>query len=329
MDEWSLDKTHAPLILDGGLATELETAGFQLQGDPLWSARLLHTNPQAVKDAHYRFLMSGADVITTATYQASIEGFKKHLIMTPELASELQMSGVRLAQEAVKQFVTGGDLADRKTPFVAGSVGPYGAFLHDGSEYTGAYAEKMSIEELKAWHRPQVQCLVAAGPDLIAMETIPSIKEAEALVELLREFPNSRAWLSFSCKDGRCISDGSPFIEAVNMASRCKQLIAVGVNCCPPTLVKPLLDSAKSLHTPDLSWVAYPNSGEEWNVERGWKVNDSRESISKLSVEWKEQGAALIGGCCRISPADIANLRQQLQGRHVPHVSVCKYGSAK
>ncbi|XP_037530925.1 homocysteine S-methyltransferase YbgG [Nematolebias whitei] len=301
---------NRPLILDGGLATELEAQGAKLQGDPLWSARLLHTNPQAIKDAHYSFLFSGADVITTATYQASIQGFINHLNVSPNDARELLMSGVHLAKETAASFASGG-----RNPFVAGSVGPYGAFLHDSSEYTGAYAEDLSVEELKVWHRPQVDCLAAAGSDLIAFETIPSLKEAEAVVELLREFPNSVAWLSFSCKDAKHISDGSLFADAVKVASRSSQLLAVGVNCCPPAVVEPLLDSARSLLSPNMSWVVYPNSGEEWDTEQGWQTSGQTSGwISELSPTWLKQGAALIGGCCRISPAHISELKQQLKG---------------
>ncbi|XP_035621166.2 homocysteine S-methyltransferase [Oncorhynchus keta] len=310
-----MDVGRGPLIVDGGLATELESTGCKLQGDPLWSARLLHTNPQAIKDAHYRFLCAGADVITTATYQASVEGFIRHLDVTPEQANQLIMSGVTLAREAVKHFMADQPPSDRRVPLVAGSVGPYGAFMHNGSEYTGAYAAEMSVEELKAWHRPQVQCLVTAGADLIAMETIPSMKEAEALVELLREFPDSKAWLAFSCKDGQCISDSSRFSEAVRLASRSSQLVAVGVNCCPPALVKPLLDSARTQRRPGLGWVVYPNSGEEWDTYTGWRKPENRiSSIAELSLEWMKQGCALIGGCCRIGPAHIAELRRQIHG---------------
>lgn len=259
---------NKPVILDGGLATQLETQGFLLQGDPLWSARLLHTNPEAIKDVHCRFLQSGSDVLTTATYQASVEGFVQHLGVTCERARDLLMSGVSLAKDTVQRYT-----ADNRTgvthALVAGSIGPYGAFLHDGSEYTGAYAKEMSVEDLKCWHRPQMECLTAAGADIVAFETIPSIKEGEALVQLLREFPNTAAWLSFSCKDERCISDGSLFSDVVQVALKSRQLVAVGVNCCSPDFVKPILDSAKSLLTPDLSWVVYPNSGESWDTQKG------------------------------------------------------------
>lgn len=259
---------NKPVILDGGLATQLEAQGFALGGDPLWSARLLHTNPKAIKDVHYRFLLSGSDVITTATYQASVEGFVQHLGVTREYARELLMSGVCLAKDTVQKFI-----ADNTTgcthALVAGSIGPYGAFLHDGSEYTGTYAKEMSVEDLKCWHRSQMECLTAAGADVVAFETIPSIKEGEALVQLLREFPNTEAWLSFSCKDEKCISDGSLFSDAVQVALKLPQIVAVGVNCCSPDLVEPILNSAKSLLNPDLSWVVYPNSGEGWDTQKG------------------------------------------------------------
>ncbi|KAM8875285.1 homocysteine S-methyltransferase isoform 1-T3 [Spinachia spinachia] len=305
-----------PLILDGGLASELEARGAELQGDPLWSSRLLHTDPQAIREAHYSFLLSGADVITTATYQASIPGFVEHLDVSPAGARELLMSGVRLARDTVDRFVSEARPSGRRRPLVAASVGPYGAVLLDGSEYTGAYAEQMSVEDLKAWHRPQLDAVAAAGADLVALETIPSIKEAAALLELLREFPDTRAWLSFSCKDGRRISDGSAFADAVRLAaSGSAQLVAVGVNCCSPALVEPLLDSAGSLLGPDLSWVVYPNSGGDWDSEKGWVTSEEQSaSILKLGPTWRKQGADLIGGCCCITPAHVAELRRRLKG---------------
>ncbi|XP_033820968.1 homocysteine S-methyltransferase [Periophthalmus magnuspinnatus] len=304
---------NKPLILDGGLATQLEAQGFELGGDPLWSARLLHTNPEAIKDVHYRFLLSGSDVITTATYQASVKGFVQHLGVTCERARELLMSGVHLAKDALQKFIS-----ENKTVqthgLVAGSIGPYGAFLHDGSEYTGDYAKEMSVEHLKSWHCPQLECLNAAGADIIAFETIPSVKEAEAVVQLLREFPNTKAWLSFSCKDEKCISDGSLFSDAVQVALKCPQLVAVGVNCCSPDLVEPVLDSAKTLLNPDLSFVAYPNSGEEWNTQKGWLAQAKKTgSLSQFCESWMKHGAAFIGGCCRIGPMQIEELRHVLK----------------
>ncbi|XP_061682159.1 uncharacterized protein zgc:172121 isoform X2 [Syngnathoides biaculeatus] len=275
------------LILDGGLATELEAQGAQLQGDPLWSAGLLHSNPQAIKAAHQSFLQNGADVITSATYQATVRGFVQHLGVTCDAARDLLASGFRLAEESARAF------GSRRPPLVAASVGPYGAFLHDGSEYHGGYAEKMDIEELKAWHRPQLECLAASGADVFALETVPSVKEAAALAELLREFPNCDAWISFSCKDGTRLSDGTPFRDAVRAAGGSAQVLAVGVNCCPPEWVEPLLNSVAGLRSPERRWVVYPNSGEEWDSRRGWQTSE-KMVIPALSGKWIKQGAALI-----------------------------------
>ncbi|XP_043927191.1 homocysteine S-methyltransferase 1-like isoform X3 [Protopterus annectens] len=282
-------------ILDGGLATELEADGFQIQGDPLWSARILQSNPQAIIDVHSRYLCSGADIITTATYQATVEGFMKHLELNVQQAVEVIQSGVTLAKKAVEKFSLNCKSKGRRPPQVAGSIGPYGVFLHDGSEYNGNYVDTITLEELKAWHRHQMQCLVTAGVDIIAMETIPSQKEAEALVGLLREFPNTKAWLSFSCKDERLTCHGEPFEEAVKLSAKSEQLVAIGINCSSPELISPLLTSAERSKHPSIDWIVYPNSGESWDVNSGWQVCSSKRSLASLAMEWKQMGATWIG----------------------------------
>uniref|UniRef100_A0A672H1N9 Zgc:172121 n=1 Tax=Salarias fasciatus TaxID=181472 RepID=A0A672H1N9_SALFA len=280
-----------PLILDGGLGTELEAEEPRAEGDMLWSARFLFSNPDLIKEMHDRFIISGADIITTATYQASIPGFVSHLGLSVGDSRKLLMSGVYLAKEAAEKR---SDLS-KKSAFVAGSVGPYGAHLANGSEYKGTYAARLTVERLKDFHRPHIECLVDAGADVIAFETIPSIKECQALVEVLREFPSSEAWMSFSCGDHKTIADGSLFTDAVQMACRSKQLLAVGVNCCPPDVVEPLLDAAQSLLPPEMTWVAYPNKWDAWDTKLGVCVCPT-------------------GGCCFVRPADIAWLRQHLKG---------------
>ncbi|XP_029285493.1 uncharacterized protein LOC115007003 [Cottoperca gobio] len=223
------------------------------------------------------------------------------------------MSGVHLAKESVDRFVSDTRPAGPRRPLVAGSVGPYGAFLLDGSEYTGDYAAEMSVEGFKVWHRPQIECLAAAGVDLVAFETIPSLKEAQALLELLREFPNTNAWLSFSCRDGQRISDGGAFKDAVQIVNRSTQLVAVGVNCCSPELLEPLLASAGSLRT-DASWVVYPNSGEDWDSEHGWRTSEKAVRIHTCSQPHVDEARRrlLIGGLlAAIGPADIAELRRE------------------
>lgn len=298
-------------ILSGGLSTELEAAGFLIQGDPLWSARLLHTNPQAIKTVHTNFLKSGADVLSTATYQATIEGFIRHLGLNFEEAANLFTVAVRQAQESAEAFTM--QSPEKRNILIAGSVGPYGAFLHDGSEYTGNYVKDMSIQELKDWHRTQMKCLAAAGIDLFAFETIPSQKEAEALVQLLREFPNTKAWLSYSCQNMSMTSFGEKFDEAVSIAVGSDQLVAVGVNCCSPALVGPLLTSANQAQGQKTDWIVYPNSGEKWSHNLGWQGSKTDKALSEYALEWVQLGARWIGGCCRTTPSDIASIRDILQ----------------
>ncbi|KAG8586472.1 hypothetical protein GDO81_005387 [Engystomops pustulosus] len=297
-------------ILSGGLSTELEAAGFLIQGDPLWSARLLHTNPQAVKTVH----TNGANVLSTATYQASIEGFKQHLGLNFEEAANLFTVAVCQAKESSDAFIR--QHAETRKMLIAGSIGPYGAFLHDGSEYTGSYVKDMSIEELKDWHRTQMQCLAAAGVDLFAFETIPSLKEAEALVQLLREFPNNKAWLSYSCQSTSLTSFGERFDEAVNIAERSNQLVAIGVNCCSPAFVGPLLKSANSKRVRKIDWIVYPNKGENWDHKLGWQGSTDK-AISEYALEWVQLGARWIGGCCRTTPKDIASIQDTLKTKNV------------
>uniref|UniRef100_A0A8C5LPS1 Hcy-binding domain-containing protein n=1 Tax=Leptobrachium leishanense TaxID=445787 RepID=A0A8C5LPS1_9ANUR len=269
------------------LLIPLPTQPSILPGDPLWSARLLKTNPQAIKSVHASFLKSGADVLTTATYQASVLGFQNHLNLNEEEAAELFHVGVRLAREAAEEL--------NKNVLIAGSIGPYGAFLHDGSEYTGNYVTDMTIEDLKNWHRPQMHCLASAGIDMFAFETIPSQKEAQALIMLLREFPNIKAWLSYSCKSTSSTCYGDKFEEAVKVGIGSDQLVAVGVNCCPPDIVTPLLASANKNQTPKTGWIVYPNSGEAWDHDSGWQGRSTEKPLESRVLQWVNLGANWIG----------------------------------
>src|SRR4051794_6322357 len=217
------------VILDGGLATELERRGADLR-DPLWSAKLLVENPGLIRDVHLDYFRAGADVGTSASYQASFLGFCRRGL-SPREAGDLLRLSVRLVQEARDAFMAEAP-AGRLRPLVAASVGCYGAYLADGSEYRGDY--DLTAEDLIDWHRPRLETLLDAGPDLLACETIPCLAEAEALVRLLEEFPAVPAWLSFSCRDGAHLWTGEPFAEAVRIASAARNVAAVGVNCTAP-----------------------------------------------------------------------------------------------
>lgn len=283
-------------VLDGGFATELEARGHDLR-DSLWSARLLRDDPQAIEDVHVAYFAAGADVAITSSYHASLEGFETVGIDRAEGARLLRLS-VELARRARER--TGG------RGFVAGSVGPYGVLWADGSEYTGDYT-RATDDQIATTQRSRIAELVGADADLIAIETIPSGREAAILAELLAELPGVEAWVSFCCRDGEHLSDGTPIGEAIRSAGRIGRVAAFGVNCTPPQHIDSLLRAAQ--RATDLPLLVYPNSGRIWNGEtHTWSGVGVDRFPAHVVERWRELGARAIGGCCGIGPAAIAEL---------------------
>ena len=301
------------IILDGALGTELERQGYDVSGQ-LWSAKYLLENPQILQDLHEAYVQAGSDIITTSSYQASIPAFVE-AGLSPEKAYELLKETVFLAQVAVKNIWKSLSLDEqeqRSYPLIAGSVGPYAAYLADGSEYTGAY--HLSEEEFKDFHRPRIQALLNAGCDLLAIETIPNGAETEALVHLLaEEFPQAEAYLSFTAQTESAISDGTPIKEVGLLAQFSSQVLAVGFNCTAPHLIAPLLEKIRQVC--DKPLLTYPNSGEIYNgVTNTWHDNSKQEkNLLENSKLWREQGVQLFGGCCRTRPEDIKQLASSLR----------------
>jgi homocysteine S-methyltransferase len=297
-------ETGGPFVVDGGLATELEAAGFDLS-DRLWSARLLVTEPAAIEAAHLAYYRAGAQVATTASYQASIEGFASVGIERAE-ALRLVALSVELASRARARYREETD--DRGTLLVAGSVGPYGAMLADGSEYRGDYDP--GAVALADFHRPRIEALIEAGADLLAFETIPTIREAEVLVALLDDIATP-AWLSYSCRDGRSTSAGEPIEAAVAVGAH-RRIVAVGINCTAPRYLPDLLAAART--ATDLPLIAYPNGGERWDpVSRRWLADDGGGYDPVEVASWASLGATWLGGCCGTGPADIVALAGQVR----------------
>jgi homocysteine S-methyltransferase len=283
------------LLLDGGLATELEARGHDLS-DPLWSAKLLAEAPQEIVAVHAAYFRAGATIATTASYQASFEGFAAHGIDRDEATALLRRS-IELAK-------TARDEAGADDLCVAASVGPYGAALADGSEYRGRYG--LSVAALTRWHRPRLEVLAAAGADLLALETVPDIDEAEALVDLVCSL-GVPAWLSYTI-DGTRTRAGQPLADAFAVAAGVDEIVAVGVNCCAPDDVLPAIGIA-DIGKPV---IVYPNSGERWDGQRRAWIGPSRFSAG-LAMRWVAAGAHIVGGCCRVRPADIAALASSLR----------------
>ncbi len=305
-------RSHATVILDGALATELESHGCDLD-DPLWSARTLIENPGAISAVHTDYFRAGADCAITASYQATVEGFGKRGIGEEEAIGLIKQT-VFLAKEARDSFWDEEGSRDngRHKPFVAASVGPYGAYLADGSEYRGDYG--ISKEELAAFHRPRIQALVEAGADVLAFETIPSFEEAEVLVSLLNENPGVYAWLSFSLRDGSRISDGTRVADCALAFKDIEQIAAIGVNCAP---IPEATEAVKILHQhTDQPIIVYPNSGETYDAEtKTWHGEEACGSFIDQSNAWFEAGAKIIGGCCRTGPSHIQDLSDKWRKR--------------
>ena len=313
------------VVLDGGLATALEDRGYDLR-DPLWSARVLLDDPGAVRSMHLEYLAAGADCITTATYQATVAGLGARGLDGAGAEAVLRR-GVALAAEARELFwAEAPNRAGRLRPLVAAGIGPYGAYLANGAEYTGEY--DLDEEGLVAWHRRRWHVLAAAGADLLACETIPSLAEVRALVRLAAESPDRWFWMSFQCRDGALLADGTPVGEAARACEAAANAAAVGVNCVPPVHVAALLERLSLESSKPL--LAYPNSGESYDAgARRWVGRDGEEGGSGTSyspphgstvqtppaahaLRWRALGAVAVGGCCRTGPEDIRAVRRAL-----------------
>lgn len=296
-------------MLDGGLASELEFRGAVLD-DALWSAKVLLEQADTIRQLHLDYFLVGADVAISASYQATYEGLAQKGL--GEAASDtIFQKSIALAQAARDQYVQQqAGKSNRLPPLVAASIGPYGAFLADGSEYRGDYG--ISKSALVDFHRNRLQKLLEFQPDILAVETIPCLLEAEAIIELLRETPSKTAYLSFSCRDEQHLSSGEPFAAAVALANTCPQLIAVGINCTAPQLISPLLRTVQDSSA--LPFLVYPNKGESWDAkQKCWLPISPSFSIHNQLEQWYELGVRIFGGCCRVRPADIAEIRVKLE----------------
>lgn len=274
---------RGPVLLDGGLSNRLADQGCDLSGD-LWTGRVLAECPDQVEAAHAAYARAGAEVLITASYQVGDD---------PGLLER----AVRVADGAARAAEHG--------VWVAASVGPYGAVLADGSEYRGRYG--LTRDALAAFHRPRIEALLGAGPDVLALETVPDSEEADALLRVL-DGTGARAWLSYTVAGGRTRA-GQPLAEAFALAAGAPEVIAVGVNCCDPAEVLPALEAAASVTAKPL--LAYPNDGSVWDAgTRTWHA--PAHPAPWPTAAWQEAGARLIGGCCRIGPPWIAGLRAAL-----------------
>jgi homocysteine S-methyltransferase len=291
------EKAH---VLDGGMASELEFLGAEISG-PLWSAHVLEDAPERVIAVHRAYLEAGADVLLTASYQVSRQGYAE-FGLDPGRADQALLHAVELAGIARKEFL-------EREVLVAASLGPYGAALHNGSEYHGNY--DCAYADLVRFHRERIAVLAESDADLLAFETLPSLAEARAIGEALEPYPNIAVWLSFTCPEGRAehlqVAHGELLRECAKLAAGLPQAVAVGINCTSPQRLPALIAELRSASGKPV--VVYPNSGEGWDAQNRCWIDSPGSSdptqFGRQAREWYAAGAQLIGGCCRTRPSHI------------------------
>ena len=282
-------------LIDGGLSTELENLGAVFDG-PLWTARALLDDPALIVAAHRNFVRAGAKVVITSSYQISRSGFIA-AGRTAAQADQALIASIAAAREAVE----GTEVR------VAASIGPYGATLHDGSEYRGNYG--VSEDFLYEFHRARIEILEAAKPDILLAETIPDLTEARALARALAE-TEVEVWVSFTTRDAESLWSGEKIVDAIKAVSEISSLKVVGFNCVQPNLVEGLVALANTATSADIA--AYPNHGGSWNAKLGEWNSPEDSSLANFWPDWSKLDLAFIGGCCGVDAQEISQLGAEL-----------------
>jgi homocysteine S-methyltransferase len=278
------------------MATELERRGCDLTG-PLWSAKVLEIAPEKIADVHREYLEAGADCIGTASYQISSLGFVE-LGRPPADAAHALRASVAIAENARRTYET----HSKRRIWIAASLGPYGAALHNGAEYHGIY--DCDFDSLVQFHAGRLAVLRHTSADFIAFETIPSQQEAAAILAALHQFPGLPASITFTCRDTRRVAHGERLSECARLLDQEPQIVGTGINCTHPELILPLIHELKSSTSKRIP--VYPNSGERWDMQnRCWIGDGETANFGELARSWRDAGADWIGGCCRTGPEQI------------------------
>ncbi|CAL8101745.1 unnamed protein product [Orchesella dallaii] len=312
------------LLLDGGFSNELnKRCSYNVDKESLWTAKALMTDAKAVTETHLEYLKAGADIIETATYQATTRGLQESLGLSPIECEELIANSVKLAENAVSQYKSLQDdnffsrqdkVKPAKLPIIAGSIGPYGVYLHDGSEYSGKYMDKVTEEDIIDMHSKRLEVLINSNVDILAIETMPSLSEVEMILRFLQSRSvNAKVWVSFNLQenDPSRTAYGDYVTDAFQTVSKYSNVLGFGTNCINPKNVGPflkLVSQAKAEAKSDIKLIVYPNVGKTWIPGQGWSEEDV-PLIETYAKEWLELGANIIGGCCQVGPDEIRKLR--------------------
>ncbi|KHJ49148.1 hypothetical protein D918_00266 [Trichuris suis] len=289
-----------PMVLDGSMGTRLVELGCNyIEDNPLWSAAALLKDPQKVVQAHSEYLTAGAKVLETNTYQCALSNLVKYCGISREAAQDVLRLGIQLARQAIESHCVENN-ASKRDFFVAGSVGPYATVLHDGSEYNGRYIDTVQPELITDYFSGQVEVLCSAGVDCLAIETLPSLREAKLAIDVVSKLCSVPTWISFSCKEGCLTNYGDAFCDVIAELDGCCSIAAIGINCTDPKVITKLLSCASSRKLV----VVYPNSG----FVHGTGTRKVGLSFATYANEWLRHGAKLIGGCCFTGPQEIAEV---------------------
>lgn len=295
-----------PLLIDGAMSTALEQLGADTNNS-LWTASVLANQPALVKKVHQEYFKAGARLAITDTYQANVPAFIRNGYSKQETHSLIQRA-VALAKEARDEYQQETGIYN----YVAGALGPYGAYLANGSEYTGDY--HLSTIEYQQFHRPRLTDILTVGVDVIAIETQPRLDEVLAELDLVKELaPDTLCYVSFSLKDSTRLPDGTPLAVAARTVAKYPNVFAVGVNCIP---LEEVTATIETIHqATDKPVIAYPNSSATYDpTTKTWSYPHGRRSLVDYLPQWLAAGLTIIGGCCTTTPQDIAALHEYLKG---------------
>lgn len=290
------------VVIDGAMSTALEKFGCDLN-DKLWSARVLIEDPAKIRQVHVDYFEAGANVAITASYQATEAGFRERGINS-ETACNLIAQSVMLAKEARADFLARHPEKDPKSLLIAGAVGPYGAYLANGAEYTGDY--HLSSDEYRAFHQLRLRALVEAGADFLGIETQARLDEVKVILDMIEKL-DAAAWVTFTLKDSGHIADGTPIEEAAEVCGKHPLVDAIGINCVKREVVAEALRRISSVTNKPM--IVYPNSGETYDPStKTWHHPVTGPGWENFISKWKSMGAVCLGGCCRTLPSDIVQI---------------------